>query len=174
MNPITRLNLGCGDRLLDGYVNLDIAQGHQIYPLQDIYKVQGQLRPVAGEGLLEIRASHVLEHFSHRLTRQVLADWIDRLRPGGVLRLAVPDLAWIARHYLAGEPLPVAAFLCGQQKDEYDVHRAVFDEPYLRRLLEENGLIDVKRWVSPVIDCAALALSLNLQGTKAPRERSDT
>lgn len=163
----TRVNLGCGDNLMPGYLNLDLKFGHAIYPLHEMYldREGRQVELVAG-GLEEIRASHVLEHFSHRTTRAVLADWVAHLRPGGLLRIAVPDFGRIARAYAGGEALPVAAFVLGGQKDEHDYHQALFDEPQLRGLLEEAGIERIRPWLSPINDCASLAISLNLMGTK--------
>lgn len=47
-----------------------------------------------------VYASHVLEHFSHRDTNRVLAEWYRALRPGGTLILNVPDLDWACHAWL--------------------------------------------------------------------------
>jgi 2-polyprenyl-3-methyl-5-hydroxy-6-metoxy-1,4-benzoquinol methylase len=46
-----------------------------------------------------IRASHILEHFPAQVPA-VLKHWAAKLKPGGVLKIAVPDFAWIAQAYL--------------------------------------------------------------------------
>jgi len=44
--------------------------------------------------------SHVLEHFAKEDGRRMLAECFRVLKPGGILRIAVPDLEIIARNYL--------------------------------------------------------------------------
>lgn len=152
-----RLNLGAGDTHIPGFEPRDIKRGQQIHPLPD------------GDGsVAEIRASHVLEHFGHREVPAVLADWVRALKPGGLLRVAVPDFQLITEQYHAGAALPTESLLMGGQVDEHDVHRSIFDEESLTILLQQAGLLGVCRWTSEIDDCAAYPISLNLQGWKAP------
>ena len=58
-----RLNLGAGSIPIEGYENIDRKSGHEVYPL-------------TVHGVDEIRASHVLEHFSHTEIGAVLTDWV--------------------------------------------------------------------------------------------------
>jgi hypothetical protein len=152
-----RLNLGAGDLDIAGYVPVDRKAGAEAYPLQyDDASVD------------EIRASHILEHFSHREVPAVLADWSRALKPGGLLRVAVPDFQVIAEAYLAGAQLPVEGYVMGGHVDEDDRHGAIFDEETLIDLLRGAGLLGVCRWISEEQDCASLPISLNLQGWKPP------
>ena len=164
---VTRLNLGCGQRLLDGYANLDIKFGHCLYPLADTYDVDDVEIQLDPQGLEEIRASHILEHFPALQTQDILADWVGRLRAGGSLRVAVPDFGKIAHAYVRGDSLPVRAWLMGSDTDEHDIHRSLFDKNLLTHLLASVGLIEIQPWLSPIQDCASLAISLNLRGVKS-------
>lgn len=142
---------------LPGYVNVDLAEGHRAYPLA--YE----------EGTVdEIRASHILEHFSHLEVQAVLKDWVRALKPGGRLAIAVPDFAVLAQQYLAGAPMPLEAFVMGGHVDGNDHHGAIFDEEHLRDVMTRAGLLGIQRWHSRIEDCAALPISLNLFGYKAP------
>lgn len=152
-----RLNLGAGDSPLEGYINVDRKSGREVYPL-------GCPSGCADD----IRASHVLEHFSHRETVAVLADWVDKLKPGGTLRVAVPDFEIIARRYLAGDALPVEGYVMGGHVDSDDRHGAIFDQSSLTDALRAAGLVAIQRWHSEIKDCAALPISLNLMGYKPP------
>ena len=59
---MVKLNLGGGHQKIPGYTNLDRKLGSEVYPLD--YE----------DGTVdEIRASHILEHFSHREAPEVLA-----------------------------------------------------------------------------------------------------
>lgn len=151
-----RLNLGSGtETLIDSFVNLDAKFGNTIYPLE--YKP---------ETVDEIRASHVLEHFSHRQVKDVLANWIGCLKPGGLLRIAVPDFKWVAEHYLKGEPIDVQLFAMGDQQDADNFHKSAFDEELLRETMIDLGLERIGFWKSEIKDCATLPVSLNMQGYK--------
>lgn len=150
-----RLNLGAGDTPLDGYTNLDRKMGHEVFPLE------------YDDGTVdEIRASHVLEHFSHQEAGQVLQHWVNKLAPGGVLKIAVPDFQLVARHYLAGTPINVQGFVMGGHIDANDKHGVIFDEETLREAMAACGLINIDRWESEAEDCSSLPISLNLKGTK--------
>lgn len=152
-----RLNLGAGETNIPGFLPLDIKRGDCIYPL-----------PYADGSVREIRASHVLEHFSHREVPAVLADWARALAPGGLLRVAVPDFQTIAEQYLAGNPWPTEGYVMGGHVDADDRHGALFDQEHLTGLLSQAGLLGVCRWESEIEDCAALPVSLNLQAVKPP------
>jgi predicted SAM-dependent methyltransferase len=167
-----KLNLGSGDRPLEGYINLDAKEGFAAFPLADLYYLPGEHYPsgkticTTGSVIDEIRASHVLEHFPHGQTQEILDHWVSRLRPGGVLKVAVPDFGRIVQLYADPRELPIQGYVMGGQTDEHDFHKALFDEPVLRHLMAGAGLIDIRPWDSEIKDCAALAISLNLMGTK--------
>ena len=61
-NPFVRLNLGCGDKILPGYINIDAAPSRGgkspdfIADLRDLSKVKAAI-------VNEILAVHVIEHF---------------------------------------------------------------------------------------------------------------
>lgn len=151
-----RLNLGAGDRPMAGYVNRDIAHGQPAFPLLDY----------ADGAVAEIRASHVLEHISYRLTRAVLAEWYRVLRPGGELFVAVPDFAKIVEVYGGCRDGPWEGYLLGGHVDANDVHMAVFDGASLAAALTEVGFVDIKPWAGGNGDCASLPVSLNLMARK--------
>jgi hypothetical protein len=114
----------------------------------------------------EIRASHILEHFPAADTLPILREWVRALKPGGWLKIAVPDFKWIAEAYLKGERVPFHAYAMGGQTDEHDFHKALFDRPALWKLLIEAGLEHVRTWESEIKDCASLPVSLNLMAQK--------
>ena len=155
MAPI-RLNIGAGDQELEGFCPIDIRNGDDAAQLD------------YADGIAaEVRASHVLEHFSYRQVPAVLKEWVRVLKPGGLIRIAVPDLDCIIRDYQSDAPSPLGvAWLMGGQVDEHDFHRAAFNEPALRGLLRQAGIGRIGRWTSEASDCASLPCSLNLQGYK--------
>ena len=166
-----KLNLGAGSVPLAGYENWDLGyednarfglqmdgihyRKAEVYPLPEPYLFQYD----------EIRASHVLEHFGHGETMDVLTDWVRCLAPGGLLKIAVPDFRKIIEAYEAGDPL-AEAYCYGGQTDERDYHKAGFDEETLMAAFEALGLVDIKRWNDGAQDCSSLPVSLNLCGRK--------
>lgn len=152
-----RLNLGSGDTEIAGFQSIDRRTGGEVFPL------------AYPDGFVdEIRASHVLEHFSHVEVPAVLADWVRALKPGGLLRVAVPDFQIVAEQYLAGAALPIEGYVMGGHVDANDHHGALFDTETLTAMLSACGLLGVSCWTSEIEDCAALPISLNLQGWKPP------
>ncbi len=150
-----RLNLGGGDGPQpEGYLNVDRKFGGEVFPLD------------YPDGSIDsIRASHVLEHFSHRQTAAVLHEWFRVLGPGGSIRIAVPDFDWICRQHLGGHR-GIEGYLLGGHVDENDRHGAIFTENKLRALMHGAGFRRIRKWTSELEDCAALPVSLNLEGHK--------
>jgi predicted SAM-dependent methyltransferase len=109
-----------------------------------------QRLPLADGCASLIYASHILEHFDRHEYKPVLAEWFRVLRPGGILRLSVPDFAACAAIYyergLADGLSGLVGLIVGGQRDEYDFHKMIFDEPFLRRDLLECGFQEVRRW----------------------------
>jgi hypothetical protein len=114
----------------------------------------------------EIRASHVLEHFSHREVGDVLNDWHRVLKPGGRLRVAVPDFEWIARNYIEGKDVNVQGYTMGGHVDDDDRHGCLFDKGSLTRELEQTGFEVIGDWVGDMEDCSTLPVSLNISAVK--------
>jgi len=90
------LNLGCGTRCHAAWVNLDL---HPQRPGVRRHDVSTPL-PFAADAFDAVYHSHVLEHLRPADVPPFLGECHRVLRPGGVLRLAVPDLEQIARLYL--------------------------------------------------------------------------
>lgn len=90
-----RLNLGCGDKILPGYVNVDVAASRK----GQAPDVLGDLRalPFPPGHADEILAVHVIEHFYPWEADGLLAHWHATLKPGGRLVLECPNLLTAAR-----------------------------------------------------------------------------
>lgn len=153
MSDTVRLNIGAGGSPIDGYDNIDIKDGREAFPLD-----------IEDGSVDEIRASHVLEHFPHSVTLDVLADWRAKLRPGGVMKIAVPDFSKIAHAYVNKVPLNFQGYVHGGQVDTHDYHTSLFDEASLREAMAKVGLERIGAWQSDVCDCSSLPISVNLMG----------
>ena len=156
-----KVNLGAGSCEMEGYKNLDIKQGQNAYPLD------------CPDGSLdEIRASHLLEHFSHKEVFSVVKNWVDKLKMGGVLKIAVPDFAKLIEMYNKKEDPKLGMYIMGGQTDENDFHKSLFDEDCLTTIMESAGLSNIQRWTSETTDCSSYPFSLNLMGTKSSEKKA--
>lgn len=154
-----KLNLGAGKTVIEGFTPIDRMLGSEVYPLE------------CEDGSVDvIRASHVLEHFSHTQAFAVLKHWVDKLKPGGCLKIAVPDLRWIAKAIMENQPINAMGYLMGGQTDENDFHGTAFDRELLQEMMVMAGLERVGHWESEIEDCAKLPVSLNLMGIKPIRD----
>jgi len=90
------LNLGCGSTFHPEWVNVDVAP-------KPPHVLGYDLRhgvPFAENLFDVVYHSHVLEHFSRQDAASFLRECLRVLAPGGLLRVAVPDMEGIARAYL--------------------------------------------------------------------------
>jgi SAM-dependent methyltransferase len=90
------LNLGCGARFHAAWTNVDL------HPQSPGVRRHDVTRPLPFDDAMfdAVYHSHVLEHLPRDRAPALLAECRRVLRPGGVLRVAVPDLEQIARLYL--------------------------------------------------------------------------
>ena len=136
-----RINLGCGDVPLDGYVNVD----RRALPGVDVIAEIDDLPFEAGE-VAEISSAHLLEHFpEEQLRRQLLPYFASLLRPGGRFRATVPDAEAMMREYSRGEyPYEdLRDVIYGGQDYDGDYHFNMFTPASLTGLLNEAGFTDV-------------------------------
>jgi predicted SAM-dependent methyltransferase len=93
-----KVQLGCGRRPFAGWVNIDLERG--VHP-----DVRVDLRggfPAPAGSVAFIYSEHVFEHLTLGDGRRVFADCQAALEPGGVMRIAMPDLRYIVERYLEG------------------------------------------------------------------------
>lgn len=150
-----KLDLGAEDISPEGFQPMGHHHGTEIYPLD-----------VPDESVDVIRASHVLEHFPHAQVPEVVKHWASKLKPGGVLKIAVPNFEYIAKAYLDGLEVPVEGYAMGGQTNADDYHKALFDAATLVELFRGAGLTDIGGWDSDCADCSRLPVSLNMRAVK--------
>ncbi len=90
------LNVGCGAQFHPEWFNLDLVAVDKSVRVYDIRKGL----PYPRDFFDAVYHSHLLEHLTPEQGRHLLAECHRVLRPGGVLRIVVPDLERIARLYL--------------------------------------------------------------------------
>lgn len=90
------LHLGCGGRAHPAWLNADLGASPGVIAVD----VRSPLP--FDDGVFDaVYHAHLLEHLTPDEGETLIAECVRVLRPGGVLRVTVPDLAGIAREYLA-------------------------------------------------------------------------
>lgn len=137
-----RLHLGCGKKVIPGWTNIDIAPRSFDIHLDDV----STLNTVDNATADEIYACHILEHFGRNEVGSVLETWFRKLKPGGVIRVSVPNIEAVFEKYQQGMPLSsLLGLLYGGQRNEYDYHKIGFDFDLLSSIMSSIGFIDIKK-----------------------------
>lgn len=131
-----KLHLGCGNKKIYGWTNVDLREEVNPDLVCDISKISEKIN---GEAEI-IYACHVLEHFDKHQVVDVLKDWYKALKPGGILRLSVPNIKACCEHYLnTGNLEQLFGLIWGGQKNPYDYHYNGFDYNSLEKLCRSVG-----------------------------------
>ena len=182
--PTLKVHLGCGRRHIPGFVHVDLLEASHVDHVADVRNLD-----FLKTGSVDlVYACHILEHFGRKEVGAVLAEWARVLKPGGVLRLSVPDFAACAKLYyeqgLRDGLTGLIGLISGGQRDEHDFHKIIFDEAFLGAALRAAGFDEVRRWdwrttehaqvddysqaYIPHLDKEnGLLMSLNIEGVKA-------
>lgn len=138
-----KLHLGCGTKKIPGYINVDANPENNSDLVDDAFV----LSKIPNNSIEIIYASHLLEHSGRKEWKGILKLWYEKLRNGGILRLAVPDLEKAFEHYMLYKDLPLLmGFLYGGQRNEFDYHYVGFDFKTLSKLLYDTGFSVVYRY----------------------------
>lgn len=138
-----KLHLGCGKRYIPGFVHVDAID----YPHVDHVTTIDNLSFIPDRSVDLIYNCHVLEHFKRRDVGRVLNEWARVLKPGGTLRISVPDFAKLCEVYQRYGKLDlVVGALFGRQDYLYNIHYNVFDFASLAHFLEQAGFVNVRRY----------------------------
>lgn len=145
---ITRLHLGCGDNLLQGWANIDFNAnagviGHNLTrPL-----------PLEANTIEFIYTEHFIEHITRDEGVSFVTDCYRVLKPGGVLRISTPNLRRLIDDYLSGStdewkewdwaPETSCQMVNGGMR--LWGHQFVYDHDELERLLGEAGFNSTNR-----------------------------
>jgi len=90
------LNLGCGRRFHAAWINIDFSSSSPNVIQHDL----STGIPFEDNSCDVVYHSHLLEHFTKEHAPKFLKDCFRVLKPGGTIRVAIPDLETIIRLYL--------------------------------------------------------------------------
>ena len=146
-----KLHLGSGTIRLDGWVNIDLET-----PQADVHYDIRRGLPLKDGAARLIYHEHVMEHITVDEGAACLRDWHRLLEPGGVLRIATPDLAYVIERYngdwknQAWLRLPEYAFIKTRAEMVNTAmrwwgHQYLYDGEELERRMREAGFTTIRR-----------------------------
>jgi predicted SAM-dependent methyltransferase len=144
-----RLHLGCSDVYLENWVNVDLADPrHRLDLCWDLRRGI----PFADGSAEAVFSEHLFEHIGFDGGLALMRECHRVLRPGGVLRITVPDLERYVRSYLGDDPLldecrtgrPTRA-MAFEEVFFHHGHRAMYDFETLALMLRSVGFTAVEK-----------------------------
>lgn len=116
------LNVGCNRKTFEHTINLDYAW----FPGIDLtFDIRCSL-PITAQSLCGIYCEHVIEHLPFDTVPFILSEWKRVLRPGGVVRILVPDAQLYVETY------------CRISRGEEA--RFPYHDPYATPMMQVNGM----------------------------------
>ncbi len=134
-----RYNLGCGDDVRDGYVNVDVRESGDVVTgdIREPYELIHRFGHPK-----EVVMQDVLEHLPWREADDVLREWCQHLLPGGEIYVQVPNMARFARNLLNDQcPLDkVRSDIFGGQDYPENTHRTFFTIERITQIMRSEHL----------------------------------
>jgi len=143
---MTKINMGCGWRDFGPeWDHIDSGD----YDHLDSFSIT-DLSNYEDDSVDLIYASHVVEYFDREEVPSLLTEWHRVLKPGGVLRIAVPNFRMIADLYSEGKydlnyfvgllygKMPMGA--------QTIYHKTVYDFQSICVVLQQAGFSDCRTW----------------------------
>ncbi len=145
MKDQVKINLGCGEKPLPDYLNVDFRQLPDMDIVADVHRL-----PFDPGTVFEISSAHLVEHFREHHSRIILFPyWKSLLKPDGQLRIVCPNWAAMLEQMNAGHmSLEIFKRLTfGAQDYDGDDHFAMYTPETLEKLLLEIGFSHVEKIV---------------------------
>jgi predicted SAM-dependent methyltransferase len=184
-----KLHLGCGSTVVDGWENIDKSPNVHLARMPRLRTTLARARvlteeqatavfppgivrtdirrgiPYADNSARFLYSSHLIEHLSRWQALELLGECRRVLAPGGLIRIATPDLAQLVDEYRAGatgrDPTAADSFM--RQLETFREapgsiaqrlirrlltapHQWLYDETSLSHLLAEAGFVEATRY----------------------------
>ncbi|MCL2338629.1 MAG: methyltransferase domain-containing protein [Proteobacteria bacterium] len=152
----TKLHIGCMNHYKPGWINIDNNSYDNCKKLDMCCDVLRGI-PIESDTVAFIYHEHLLEHFTPEQSRAFLSECMRVLKPGGVMRIAVPDVMeiirmctnpdvfaefkWIRDKYKYGDLTPIGAL---NANFRWWGHQWLYDWEELLRRFSEIGIDESK------------------------------
>lgn len=137
MKGYVRINLGCGEKPLKDYINIDMRPLPDVDVVADVHRL-----PYEESTVYEIYNAHLIEHFREQHLRMILLPyWKSLLQPNGFLRIITPNFEKMLSMLNSGEMTydNFKRITFGAQDYEGDDHFCIFTPESLKKLLKDMG-----------------------------------
>lgn len=146
MSTGIKLNLGCGNDIQDGYINIDFRQRKGVVD-HDLTKPL----PYKDGSVEEVRAMDIIEHFDKFKVMGIIKDWCRVISPGGLMIIKTPDIKNICERYYpkakSGEITweKLSTIIHGGQNYHGNFHEVSFSFEWLSDILSKHGMINFNK-----------------------------
>lgn len=141
-----KIHFGCGHRIIEGWVNIDAYQFKGVDYCMDLRTAL----PFSNNSAKFIFSEHVLEHLEYDVIPLIFKDFYRILKPGGIIRIIVPDLEQYCLNYVEGNtewfekifPTFSRAEAVNSVFNDH-FHRHIYDFDTLERCLKKAGFKNI-------------------------------
>lgn len=178
-----KLYIGSRNFKPDGYLTVDLNAQYNPDILADVT----DLSLIQSETMDEVYASAILEHISWPLGYKALSEWIRILKPGGKLKISVPDMQGLCSMISQGVNTAHCIGMIygtGRIHDPLEAHQYGYTRGTLFEMLNVLGLGEVDTWESDMPDASngwmytingeQVSVMLSMIGTKIRSPLIDT
>lgn len=144
----TKLNLGCGQCKLEGYLNVDIDEELKPDEIVDITRPL----PYADETFEEVIFFHTIEHITKQFHPTIFSEVRRVLKPNGKFILGYPEFRVCAQYWIdnkRGMKDFWEACIYGRQTSKADFHVALMDSQEVKDVLLAVGFENIKMGAEP-------------------------
>lgn len=89
--------------------------------------------------------SHFLEHIFYNEVKFVLKECMRTLKPGGMIRIVIPDLEIALKRYYAGEKKEAMKYFFTDAPDFLSHHKYMYDYEMMKEQIQEAGFINIQK-----------------------------
>ena len=139
----TKVNLGCGGAILEGFTNVDLNPINDNVIKMDFFTY---MKRCPSNSVEHISMSHSIEHLSLAAVLGFLMECHRSLKPNGFLEIVCPDGDWFINKYISGEidNKSLHAHMYGNKLNENDFHLWSPMLSNIKNLISDAGFTDVK------------------------------
>lgn len=143
MQLFEKVNLGSGEDVRKGFLNIDIRDLKGVNFVADVR----DLKEIESDSVLFLVAQHLLEYIPRADMLSTLKEWYRILKPKGRLEIRTTDIAKLTQSLylnnisteLGMTEEMVLSLLYGQQLHEYDIRYNGFTSLFLQGILKGIG-----------------------------------